>query len=157
VEEKKENWFSQAEGRLYAYPALIAKHRTAIAEYRLATPSPKARNYTATSFIRGGTIDGEAERWVLSREKIVQGVLFLEQRVQDEMAAITSLWEILTDKEKKLVTMKYFEQRPITIILRTMGYSYRNCHRVKKQAVTKAAYIYGFLDYDTFIGLCKVV
>jgi ArpU family phage transcriptional regulator len=149
---KNDSWFSQAEARLYAYPALVAKHRREIDAYRLAAPSPKARNYTATSFIRGTESGSEAERWVLSREKLAQGLLFLEQRVRAEMEAVSTLWEILSAPERQLVYLKYFEQKPAYDIPNALGYSRQHYYAIRRRAVAKAAYIYGFLDYDEYIS-----
>ena len=149
--KKEESWFSKAEARLYAYPALIAKHRREIEEYRQTAPAPKARNFTATSSIRGAAVGSEAERWVLSRERIAQKLLFLDQKTQDEIEKITALWEILTEKEQWLVNLKYFEQKSMFKILEMLNYSYQNCYKMRRRAVAKAAFIYGFIEYDEYL------
>jgi predicted DNA-binding protein YlxM (UPF0122 family) len=151
--QTEKSWFRQTEAKLYAYPALIAKHRQKLTEYLTLKPYPKARSYTAASFIRGGAVEGEAERWVLSREKIAQGILFLESKVQTEAYNIAALWEILANKEKQLVNLKYFEQLSMAKIAEKMNYSSQSCYVIRQRAVTKAAYIYSFLTYDEYLSI----
>jgi hypothetical protein len=149
------NWFAKTESRLYAYPALIARHRAAIVEYHLLTPAPRAKSFNGASFIRGGPVSGEAERWVLAREKIAQGVLFLEKRVSEELHQISALWEILREEEKTLVAAKYFEQKPPYAVCETLSRSRQSCNKIRARAVKKAAYIFGLIDEEEYMKVFK--
>jgi hypothetical protein len=153
AEKKEENWFKKTEAKLYAYPALIAKHRQKLAEYIALKPYPKARAHTAVSFIRGGVVDGEAERWVLSREKIAQCILFLESKVQEEVYDIAALWEILSAPERDFIRMRYFEDNAVTTVFNALNYSATQFYRIRQRSVLKAAYIYSFLTYEEYLSI----
>ena len=147
---EQNEWFKKAEARLYAYPALVAKHRVDIIEYKLATPTSKATRYTVTSFCSGGEVIPEAERWVLKQEKIAQGILLLDQKLQDETNFISSLWLILKPEEQKLITLKYFEQKPRYYVTDKMGYSQPTCDKIRRRAIIKTAYLSNNLSHNEY-------
>lgn len=142
-------WFRKTEARLYAYPALIAKHRQAIHDNQIA-PSLKATKYTATSFCRGGEIVPEAERWVLRRERLAQKILFLEDQLQEEMSRISSLFEVLEEIEQKYLVLKYFENRPGYVIANRLERSHTTCKTIQKKVIFKAAYIFDNISQNEY-------
>lgn len=151
--EEQITWYQKTEGRLYAYPALLARHKGTIEDikqYSKEIPSIKATSYkeltTKSSFVSTSA----AEKWVFRQERLSQTLLFVEKQLQNELYKMSSLWQILDEEERQLIELQYFEQKTRTFVVDELQRSHPTYKKIRDKAVLKAAYIFEFIDYDTY-------
>jgi len=151
VEEQAKTWYQKTEGRLYAYPALLVRHKAIIEEIKQFSPITAVAYKENTA--KSNLPSSDVEKWVLRQERLNQSLLFIEDKLQTELFKISSLWQLLTEDEKQLIELQYFEQKTRSFIMDEMQRSHPTYKKIRDKAVLKAAYIFENIDYETYTML----
>ncbi|MDR1702666.1 MAG: DUF1492 domain-containing protein [Sporomusaceae bacterium] len=148
--ENNRAWFSKTEGRLYAYPALMARHRELVEKLKEIYP-------VITQGIGGeaaGTTGTHSDKTAMLAIKINALGNACDESILKaikEIELMQNFLELCSWDEKEFVEMRYFKNWAIITIIREMAISRSTYYRLQKTIITRAAAIFGYLKHEEYV------
>lgn len=153
VDKDNRSWFGKAEGRLYAYPALMARHRDLVTKIKESYPLG-SQGFGDTVGIRAQGIIGDgAAKWALKREHMQEQFEKSFDPVLKEFSLMDSFLELCTLEEQEFIEKRYWKSFARSTIMREMLISSTTYYRLRETIVTRAAAIFGYLEYEKYVEM----
>lgn len=153
IKDSSKSWFSKTEGRLYAYPALMARHRDLAAELREAYPLG-AQWFGDGAGIRAvGTNGDGTAKWAIRFDGMEKACDESLLKALKEFELVNSFLELCSEDEQEFVDMRYFKNWARGTIIREMAISLTTYYRLRDTTVTRAAAVFGYLEYEEYIEM----
>ncbi|WP_277669109.1 hypothetical protein, partial [Caproiciproducens galactitolivorans] len=153
TKDSSKSWFSKTEGRLYAYPALMARHRDLAAELREAYPLGAQTVGDGTGIRAVGTHSDGAAKWAIRFEGMEKACDDSLLKVLKEFELVNGFLELCSEDEQEFVKLKYFKNLARSTVIRELAISLTTYYRLRDITVTRAAAIFGYLEYEEYIEM----
>jgi hypothetical protein len=153
VDKNNRSWFGKAEGRLYAYPALMARHKDLVVKRKETYPLG-SQGFGDTVGIRAQGIIGDgAAKWVLKRENMQEQFDKSFEAVLKEFSLMDNFLELCTQEEQEFIELRYFKNWARSSIIREMAISLTTYYRLRDSVIVCAAAVFGYLEYDKYVEM----
>lgn len=150
--QEEKPWVRITEGRLYAYPVLKTILLDLKAQNRYFYPLG-ATAYDGIGIHGQGQTSNPAYQNMMKKEMLVIKCDDKFDKYLREADMIEQLAEICNYQEKELLERRYFQNRAIITVMHELNMSKSLYYRVRDLVITRAAVIFGYLEYDEYIKM----